>query len=89
MILYRHNGEAICLTSEEMREIYEEVRRADMRQDIEFQMEELKIAPITDADVAKVAADFDRILSHDGAYHEAYWAAAETAVKEWRDQHVH
>lgn len=89
MILYRHNGETICLTPEEMREIYQEVRRANMITDIRAKIKDMELPEADSSELACIVGIAERLLPYNESYHDAYGHTIEDAIDEWRRQHVH
>lgn len=89
MILYRHNGETICLTPEEMREIHQEVERAKMIEDVRAKLEDLELPEADPSELTRIVGIAECLLPHNEAYFDAYWHTIEDAIDEWRSQHVH
>lgn len=87
MILYRHNGETICLTPEEMREIHQEVERANMIDDIGARFQELELAEPAPSEMAVIVSTAESALSRNSRYHDTYWASIDAAIDEWRSKH--
>ena len=88
MILYRHNGEAICLTPEEMREVHQEVERANMIEDIRAKLEDMELPEADPSELTRIVSIAERLLRHNEPYYDAYWHTIEDAIDEWRHQHV-
>ena len=88
MILYRHNGEAICLTPEEMREIHQEVERANMIEDIRAKLKDLELPEADSSELTRIVGIAERLLPYNEAYFDAYWRTIEDAIDEWRSQHA-
>ena len=87
MILYRHNGEAICLTPEEMREIHQEVERANMIEDIQARLEDMELPEAGPSELTLIVGIAERLLPHNEPYFDAYWNTIEDAIDEWRSNH--
>lgn len=88
MILYRHNGETICLTPEEMREIHQEVEHLHRCEDVRARIEEAFAGPQPIWNIDQIVQKAERILDRNDVYYGAYWESIESAIREWRDQHV-
>ena len=89
MILYRHNGETIYLTPEEMREIHQEVERANMIEDVRAKLEDMELPEADPSELARIVGIAENLLPYNEAYYDAYWQTIEDAIDEWRSQHVH
>ena len=74
------NGNEIELTYQEMREIYDAVKRGYLKEDIESQAEEMKME-LTEEEIDKVANIADKALERNDFYWDIYWESIEYAIE--------
>lgn len=81
------NGQEFELTSEEMRQAYEEKQREYYIDDIGDQVREVyEIEPCTDnsnIDLGELARRFDRVLSNNDSYWDSYCCTMEYVIEEY------
>ena len=74
------NGFEIELTYQEMREIYNEVKRDYLKEDIESQAAEMEIE-LTEEEINKVANIADKALGRNDFFWDIYWESIEYAIE--------
>ncbi len=75
------NGIKYELTHEEMREAYEIMKAAYLREDIETKAEEMGIE-LSEDTMRHVVGRVDKCLSNNDSYMESYWITIEYALEE-------
>lgn len=79
MKIYR-DGQAIELTSEECRQVYEELDQEYHREDIRSHLEVMEV----DLDVTDELIDrFDHALGNNDSYWDAYWYTMDYVIEEY------
>ena len=79
MIIYR-DGNAIELTSEECRKIYDELDREYKAEDIRGQLETMKVElDVTDELIDNV----DHALGNNDGYWDSYWCTIEYVIERY------
>ena len=74
------NGIAIELTSAEMRQIFIELERSYLVEDIQSKAEELEV-DLSDEELNTIADIAQSGLSHNDSYWESYWLTIECAIE--------
>ena len=69
------------LTSAEMREAYETMKKQYLKCDIEFKAEEMEIN-LSDSTIEYAANRVDRVLGNNDSYWESYWMTIEYVINE-------
>lgn len=80
------NGTEIELTLAEMRQVFTELDRAYLIEDIQAKAEELEVE-LSDEELNTIADRAQSGLSHNDSYWESYWMTIEYAI-ESRDREM-
>ena len=75
------NGIEYELTIAEMREVYENMKMAYLREDIESKADEMEIE-LSETTMDYVAARVNKCLSNNDSYMESYWMTIEHVLEE-------
>lgn len=74
------NGFEVELTRAEAREVYNQMKREYLKEDIESQAEEMEIE-LTEEEIEKVADRADKALGRNDFFWDIYWECIEYAIE--------
>ena len=81
MTIYR-DGQAIELTSEECREIYNELDKEFHKEDFRSRLEAMEIE-FDDSDLNALVERFDYSLGKNDSYWDSYWCTVEDVIENY------
>ena len=81
MTIYR-DGQAIELTSEECREIYNEIDKEFHKEDFRSRLEAMEIE-FDDSDLNALVERFDYSLGKNDSYWDSYWCTVEDVIENY------
>ena len=81
MIIYR-DRQAIELTSEECRQVYDELERENKAEDIRSQQDVMEIT-LDDGDVDVLVDRLEYALGKNDGYWDSYWLTVEYVIEEY------
>lgn len=81
MIIYR-DGQAIELTREECRKVYDELDREYKTEDVRGKLEDMEVE-LDDGDVDVLVDRIDHALGRNDGYWDSYWCTFEYVIEEY------